>query len=119
MAVLTQTSSATTTNGPVNIARTTMSSSDTLAYQAGGKQFVLFYNLSASPIALSIVGSAPTPLDVPGYGGTIATSGGKSVTVPASGSTLVDLDDISAFLGGNGTVTITGGSTQLIAHLFT
>jgi len=49
---------------------------------------------------------------VPRYG-VVSAAGGKAVTVPASGQTLLNLDDIGAYLDSavptGGTVTVTGG----------
>lgn len=117
MAVIALSTGVMDSNGPVNVSRTNLSASDTLAYTQGSKQMLFLYNTTASPVVVTLTGSAPTTLNPSGYGGTISTAGGKSITVPASSSTLVDLDDIWAFLTGNGTVTVSGG-TGLTAHLY-
>lgn len=116
MAVITQTNGVSTSNGPINVTRTTLTASDTLTYQFGGAQVLELYNTTASPVVVTLVGSAPTPVTPDGYGGTVSTSAGKAVTVPASGWTVLSLDTISAFLAGSGTVTATGG-TGVIAAL--
>ncbi len=119
MAVIAQTNGVKGKNsaGPVNLTRTTLTASDTLTFQRGADQSLMLYNTTASPVVITMLGTAPTPLSVDGYGGTIDTSAGKAVTVPASGLTLVELDDIWAFLTGTNVVTLTGG-TGVVAALF-
>ena len=119
MAVIVQTNGVTdsASNGPVNATRTTLTASDTLTYAQGGAQVLMLYNTTASPVAVTLVGTAPTTLYPAGYGGSISTASGKVVTVPASGLTFLELDDISAFLTGTGAVTVTGG-TGLVAALY-
>ncbi len=102
-------------NGPVTIARTTLSASDTLAYVRGAGQRLFLVNTTAGALTATLTGNAATAINVPGYGGTVAVSGGKAVAVPANSSVLVELDDIYAYL--EGTVTVTGG-TGLIAHFY-
>lgn len=104
-------------SAPVNLTRTTLTASDTLTFVRGSRQNLHLYNTTASPVVVTLVGSAPTSLTPSGYGGTLSTSGGKAITVPASGWTMVELDDIWAFLTGSGTVTLTGG-TGLVAALY-
>lgn len=102
---------------PVNLTRLAMSASDTLTYNQGNGQVLVLYNTTASAVTVALAGNAmPATLQVPGIGGTMSLTGGKSVTVPASGSTVVDLDDIYQYLQG-GTVTITNG-TGLVAMLY-
>lgn len=102
---------------PVNLTRLTMSASDTLTYQNGTGQVLVLYNTTASIVTVALTGNAmPATLSVPGLGGTVSLTGGKSVSVPASGVTVVDLDDIYQYLAG-GNVTITNG-TGLVAMLY-
>ncbi len=116
MAALTQVS-ATTSDRAVNLTRLALGASDTLTYVSGANQYVGMYNTTASPVVVAFTGTAPTTLTIQGYGGDVSTSGGKAITVPASGFTLLNLDDIGAFLTGTGTVTVTGG-TGVTAVLF-
>lgn len=104
-------------NGPTNLTRTTMTASDTFTYVQGSGQTLALYNTTASLVTVTLVGTSPTSLSPSGYGGTVSTAGGKAISVPASGWTLVELDDIWAFLTGNGTITATGG-TGLVAALY-
>lgn len=119
MAAIAQTSGAfgKGVNGPVNLTRTTMTASDTLTFVQGSGQMLAMYNTTAAAVNVTLVGTAPTSLSPDGYGGTLSTAGGKVVTVPANGWTMVELDDIWAFLTGSGTVTVTNG-TGLTAVLF-
>lgn len=115
MAVITQTAPATTVNGPVNLTRTVLTAADSLVYSQGSKQQLFLYNTTAAAVTVTIVGSGATTISPDGYGGTLSVAAGKAITVPATGSTLVDLDDLYAFLVGN--VSLTGG-TGLTAHLY-
>jgi hypothetical protein len=99
----------------VNVTRTTMTASDTIPYVQGAGQVLVLYNTTASPVTVTMLGSAATTVSIPGMGGAINVAAGKTVQVPATGTTVVQLDDYSNFLSGN--VTITGG-TGLVAHLF-
>lgn len=102
---------------PVNLNRLTMSASDTLTYNQGTGQVLVLYNTTAAAVTIAMTGSGMAPaITVPGIGGTMSLTGGKSVTVPANGTTVVDLDDIYQYLQG-GNVTITNG-TGLTAHLY-
>lgn len=119
MAVITQNTGVNNkgSNGPVNLTRTTLTASDTLTYVQGSGQNLHLYNTTASAVNVTLVGTAPTTLSPDGYGGTLSTAGGKTITVPANGWTVVELDDIWAFLTGSGTVTVTNG-TGTVASLY-
>ena len=114
MAQITQTA-ATDGGLAATLARTVLSSSDTLTYVAGSKQVIVLYNTTASLVTATIVGSTATTISPAGYGGTISVAAGKAISVPASSTVLVELDDISAYLVGS--ITITGG-VGLTAHLY-
>lgn len=102
---------------PVNLTRTTMSASDTFTFTQGTGQVLMLYNTTASPVVVALTGNAmPATIPVTGIGGTFSLAGGKSVTVPASGATVIDLDDIYQYLAGT-SVTITNG-TGLVAMLY-
>lgn len=106
---------ASTTGVPTTVARQTLSASDTLTYTQGAKQTLVLYNPTAGQLTATLVGSGSSTISPPGYGGTVSVAAGKAVPVPASSTVVVNLDDISAFLQGN--VTVTGG-TGLVAHLY-
>lgn len=116
MAAITQTTPATEAGTATTITRTILSASDTLTYTQGARQFLFLYNTTASPVVVTLTGSAATTISPPGYGGTISVASGKAITVPASSSVLLELDDIYEYLKGN--VTVTGG-TGVTAHLYT
>ena len=99
----------------VTLPRTAMTTSDTLTYVQGSNQVLVMYNTTAGAINVTFTGSSAGTIAPAGYGGTISVAGGKVVTVPASSTVLLALDDISAYL--QGTITITNG-TGLTAHLF-
>ena len=117
MAVITQTNGVVASGAPVNVTRTALTTSDTLTFVRGSNQRLFLYNTTASAVTVTLTGTAPVSLTPAGYGGTISTAGGKAITVPASGTTFFELDDIWAFIEGNGTVTVTNG-TGLTAHLY-
>ena len=101
--------------GPVTITRTVLSASDTLVYVSGGGQVLELFNTTASPVIVTIDGSASTTISPDGYGSTLDVSAGIAITVPASGTKSVSLDTIYAFLAG--TVAVTGG-VGVTAHLY-
>lgn len=103
---------------PTTITETAMTSSDTLTFTAGTNQRVKFRNPSASALTINLIGSAPVNVIVPNTGSVFTTTSGKTVTVAVGGLVSLDLDKISAYLVGSGTVTITGG-TGGFAHLTT
>ena len=119
MAVITLTTGVSNkgSNGAVNLTRTALTASDTLSYVQGSGQVLHLYNTTAAIVTVTLVGTAPTTLSPDGYGGTLSTAGGKAVAVPANGWTVLELDDIWAFLTGSGTVTVTNG-TGVVASLY-
>ena len=114
MAVITQTS-ATDGSFAATLTRTVLSTSDTLTYTAGARQTLVLFNTTASLVTATIVGSAATTITPVGFGGTISVAAGRAIAVPASSTVMVELDDMSAYLVGN--ITITGG-VGLTAHLY-
>ena len=94
--------------GPFTPTKTILSAADTLVYTADVGQKLEMYNITASPVVVTIDGSAGTTVTVPGTGGTtLSVASGLAVTVPANGFQVVHLDKISAFC--QGTVAVTGG----------
>lgn len=101
---------------PTNVTRFTMSASDTIPYIQGAGMVLVLYNTTASIVNVTFTGSAaPATISVPGIGGGFSLAGGKAVAVPATGATIIDLDDIYQYL--QGTVTVTNG-TGLVAMLY-
>lgn len=88
-----------------------LSASDTLAYDSSKSQMLELRNTTASPVVVTIDGSAaPAALAVPGTGGTtLDLTAGKAVTVPGviGATTMVPLNSLSNYL--QGTITLTGG----------
>ena len=117
MATITQTNGASQVLGPSNVTRTSLTASDTLTYYPGSGQVLWLRNPTGSPIVVSLSGTAPSSIDVPGVG-TITASGGKSVSCAGNAATYIALDNIGAYLDGSGTVTITNG-TGMVASLWT
>lgn len=109
MAVIAQTVGVSTSTAPINLTRTTLAGPDTLTFVRGAGQMLILNNTTAAAITVSLVGTAPENLNVPGFGGSISTSGGKSVNVPANGTSVINLDALYGVLAGSGTVTITNG----------
>jgi hypothetical protein len=117
MAAITQTSGVKDGGVPVAVTRTVLSASDTLTYNSGTGQVLVLFNTTASIVNVTIAGSAaPATIPVAGIGGTFSLAGGKVLAVPASGTLVVDLDDLFQYLQGN--ITLTNG-TGVTAHLFT
>lgn len=97
--------------------RNTLTASDTFSYVQSIGQTLELYNTTGVAVPVTIVGSAPNPVNVQGLHGQISVSAGLIITVPASGTVIVNLDTINLYLGGNGTVTLTNG-TGVVAHLY-
>lgn len=110
MAVIAQTNGVGNSTAAVNLTRVTLTASDTLTYTPGAKQMLVLTNPTASVVTATLTGTAPVPVFPQGFGGSVSTSGGKAIAVPANGSTAIYLDSISAFLEGTGAVTVTGGT---------
>lgn len=96
---------------PHSVTVTTLSASDTLAYEARKNMELLLENTTASPVTATIDGSAASAaFPIPGTGGmTVDLSSGKAIQVPGVvGATVrVPLDSLSNFLQGN--IVVTGG----------
>lgn len=107
----------TNTLGPTNLARTTLTASDTLAYVPGlGMQMTLANNTAGSLTATLVGSTAPAAYVVPGTGGTtLSLAAGKAVVVPANSTVEVSLDDLALYL--QGSITVTGGATLIATVL--
>jgi hypothetical protein len=99
-------------NGPVTATRNVLSASDVLPVSSG---ILELYNTTGSPVVVTIDGSTATTIAPAGFGGTVDISAGKAITVPATGTVILNLATISAFL--SGTIAVTGG-TGVTAHLY-
>lgn len=94
--------------GPFTPTKTILSAADTLTYTAASGQTLVMHNVTASPIVVTIDGSAGTTVVVPGTGGaTLSVASGLAVTVAANGFSVVHLDKVSSYM--QGTVAVTGG----------
>jgi len=107
MAAIAQTTFKSVTT-PVEITRTSLSAADTLTYSSGSGQVLVLYNTTAAPVDVTIDGAGATTIAPAGYGGTISVASGKVITVPASKTMAVNLDNIAVFLAG--VVAVTGGT---------
>ncbi len=113
MATLTNTSLSVA--GPFTPAKTVLGASDVITYTSGTNQILVMYNITASPVVVTIDGSTGTTVSVPGAGATtVSVAAGLAVTVPADGFQIVRLDTVSAYC--QGVVALTGG-TGVIAHI--
>ncbi len=110
MAAITQTQNAKSSTAALNLTPTTLTASDTLVFVQGSGQVLQLFNTTGSIVTVTLTGDVPTPLNPAGYGGTVSTSGGKAVAVPANGWTYLHLDAISAFITGVNPVAVTGGT---------
>ena len=90
------------TAAPVTVASIALGTSgDTLTYVANASQELILTNTSVSAVIVTIDGAGGTTIAVPGTGGaTFSVASGYTVTVPASGMSVVQLDSISSFLQG-------------------
>lgn len=99
----------------VTTSRNTLTASDVIPYSGGTGQYLELYNTTAAIVNVTITGSLATTISPAGLGTTVNVSAGITIAVAASGTTIVNLDNIAAYLSGN--VTITGG-TGIVAHLY-
>jgi hypothetical protein len=88
--------------GAVAPAQITLGTSgDTLTYVPNTSQELILVNTSASIVVVTIDGAGGTTVTIPGAGGaTFSVAAGYTVSVPASGMSIVQLDSISNFLQG-------------------
>ncbi len=99
------------------LTRTALTASDTFAYVPGAGQKLILWNTTASPVVITADGTGGTSVAVPkslGLAGSIDVTAGKTITVPASSTVILNADDYGAYM--QGTVTLTGG-TGVTAHL--
>jgi len=115
MATIAQTSMR--QNGPVTVTTTASTASDTLTYVPNTFQVLAVRNTTGGNLDVTIDGSGSTTISPDGYGGTISVAAGKTFTVPANGTVLVNLDSIKAFLSGTIAITNTGTAGQLVYTL--
>jgi hypothetical protein len=88
-------------------------SGDTLVYTADQGQELILCNTSASPVVVTIDGSAGTTITVPDTAGaTLSVASGLAVTVAANSFAMVALDKAKAYL--NGTVAITAATGAVV-----
>jgi len=114
MAALTATSFS-SASGEVTATVNTASASDTMTYVKGSGQLLELDNSTGGSLTLNIKGSAPSAAYViPNTSDTKDLTAGKSVTVAAGVKKIINLDKISAYLDGNGTVTLSGAATLKI-----
>lgn len=94
--------------GPFLPTKLVLTASDTFAYVPGTNQELILYNITASPVVITLDGAAGTTVLVPGAGATtFSVATGLTVTVPANDWQIVRLDTIPAYL--QGTIAMTGG----------
>lgn len=115
MGAITQTSRGSITQ----VARTTLTTSDTFTYVPNTNQVLALHNNTAGSITATIKGSAPSAaFPVPGAGNTtVDLSAGKAVVVGVSQTFYLALDSIANYLAGNGTVTVTSTAGGITATL--
>lgn len=114
MAVLSVTSFS-SVNGVATATVNTASASDTITYVKGTNQLLELDNTTGGLLTLNIKGSAPSAAyNVPNTSTTVDLSLGLNVAVAAATKKILNLDKISAYLDGNGTVTLSGAATLKI-----
>lgn len=111
MAVIAQTARA----GIVDLTRTVLTAADTLTYVPNSSQYLEIANNTAGSLTVVIKGSAPSAaFPVPNSGNTtVDLSAGKSVVIAANKTFGISLDSIAAYLTGNGTVNVNGGTAAI------
>ena len=96
---------------------TTLTASDTLAYDATKSCSILVLrNPTGGALSPTITGStAPSTIPVSGYGNVSAAAGLAVGSIAAGAARVIPLDTIQKYL--SGTVTITGGTGLVAAFL--
>lgn len=94
--------------GPFQPTKLVLTASDTFTYVPGANQELILYNITGSPVVVTLDGAGGTTVTVPGAGAsTFSVASGLPVTVPANDWQVVRLDTISAYL--QGVIAMTGG----------
>ena len=99
-------------DGVFPVAFSTLSASDTITI--ANNQYLLFNNTTAGSLTALVKGDASTSVTVSGVG-TVSTSAGVSVAVPAGELRMVNVNSRSEFF--KGVVTITGAVGLKLAVL--
>lgn len=99
-------------DGVFGIAFSTLTASDTITVSSN--QYLLFHNDTIGSITAVVDGADSTSKHVAGVG-SVDTSGGVSVTVPAGEFKIVNVNSRRAFF--DGVVTITGAAGLKLAVL--
>lgn len=115
MTTLTNTSKAVL--GPFNPTKTILGASDVITWTSGQNAELIMYNITASPVVVTIDGSGVTTVAVPGAGTTtVSLAAGLAVTVPADGFTVLRLDTVPSYLVG--TIALTGGTGVIACIIY-
>lgn len=94
--------------GPFLPTKLVLTASDTFTYLPGANQELILYNITASPVTITLDGAGGTTVLVPGAGATtVSVAAGLAVTVPSNDWQIVRLDTIPAYL--QGVIAMTGG----------
>ena len=99
-------------DGVFSVAFSTLTASDTITI--ANNQYLLFNNTTAGSLTALVKGGASTSVTVSGVG-TVSTSAGVSVAVPAGEFRIVNVNSRSEFF--KGVVTITGAAGLKLAVL--
>lgn len=95
-------------------ALSTLTSDDTITFDAKKKQLLVLRNPTGSTVTVTVDGAAGTTVNAPGLGA-VSVSGGYAIALTAGQSKAVVLSTISAYC--QGVVHLTGGA-DVIAQLF-
>ncbi len=95
---------------------TTLTSSDTIPYNAAKKQLLVVSNATGSSVTLKIDGDAGTTVNLPGIG-PVTVSGGYDIIIANGTSRAVILSTISAYTQGVVTLTGASGATAQLFNL--
>ncbi len=101
-------------SGAFPAAITTLTASDTIPFNPGKKQLMVFRNTTGGSLTVTIDGAAGTTVQAPGVG-SVNVAAGLAIPVAAGASVGVVLSTISAYC--QGVVTLTGAS-GLTCQLF-
>lgn len=101
-------------SGTKTVTETTLNGTDTLVYNASGREVLILRNPTGGAISPVIDGNGGTTVPVQGVGNVDVSAGFAVGSIPAGQARAIPLDTISAFL--QGTVSVNTG-TGLVASL--
>jgi hypothetical protein len=95
-------------SGARTVNRTTLTSSDTMTYNASAKSLLILDNVTGGALTVTIDGADGTTVPVQGVGSISVAAGYSTGAIAAAACIAIPLDSIDQYL--KGVITITGGT---------